>query len=64
MAETEGESLARQLGVRRAKFFLSPVNIIKTFLLIIDKGTKSNGENQFMEWTDEQICTAGSPIEN
>ena len=31
---------------------------------IRDKGPKCNNKNQFMEWTDEQIHTAGSPIEN
>ena len=34
------------------------------YQFIRDKGPKSNNKNQFMEWTDEQIHTAGSPIEN
>ena len=33
------------------------------YQFIRDKGPKSNNKNQFMEWTDEQIHTAGSPIE-
>eukprot|EP00438_Fugacium_kawagutii_P016962 Skav217276 [mRNA] locus=scaffold120:151962:152591:- [translate_table: standard] len=34
------------------------------YQFIRDKGPRSNNRNQFMEWTDEQIHTAGSPIEN
>ena len=34
------------------------------YQFIRDKGPKSNNRNQFMEWTDEQIHTTGSPIEN
>ena len=34
------------------------------YQFIRDKGPKSNNKNQFMEWTDEPIHTAGSPIEN
>ena len=34
------------------------------YQFIRDKGPKSNNKNQFMEWTDEQIHTAGSAIEN
>ena len=34
------------------------------YQFIRDKGPKSNNRNQFMEWTDEQIHTPGSPIEN
>ncbi|OLP77444.1 hypothetical protein AK812_SmicGene42497 [Symbiodinium microadriaticum] len=34
------------------------------YRFIKDHGPKTNNANQFMEWTDNQIHTAGSPIEN
>lgn len=33
------------------------------YRFIREKGPRSNNRNQFMEWTDEHIHTAGSPIE-
>ena len=34
------------------------------YRFIKDHGPKTNNANQFMEWTDNQIHTPGSPIEN
>ena len=34
------------------------------YQFIRDKGPRSNNRNHFMEWTDEHIHTAGSPVEN
>ena len=34
------------------------------YRFIRENGPESNNRNQFMEWTDTQIHTAGSPIEN
>ena len=33
------------------------------YRFIRDQGPRANNQNQFMEWTDEQIHTPGSPIE-
>ena len=33
------------------------------YRFIREKGPKTNNRNQFMEWTDQQIHTPGSPIE-